>query len=424
MSMHDDGRASPREPAHGKPMAAAPLRDPGRGEAETGRPEPAQAAGMRLESDRQRQAVLDALSAQIAVLDASGRIIAVNEAWRRFARENEGDATLEDGIGIDYFEACLKLSDDDPENLGEQACEGIRAVIAGRRAEFSLEYPCHHPEYPRWFLMTVTPLTEGLGGAVVAHLDISSRVRAEQESRQRREEVAHVARLSSVTVLAASLVHELAQPLAAASLFSESLVTLSGQDPVDRGQLVTAANDLRTQVDRAIGIVDGLRHFMRRGEIRTEVCELERPIRGAVSLVMPLARKKSVRLALDLPPEPVRVRVNPLQIEQVLVNLVCNGVEAIDRNASEDRWISIHLRAAKQQATVTVIDSGAGLSPKWITRIFEVFETEKNTGMGIGLAVSRTIVEAHGGRLWAEADGAPGAVMRFTLPLARDGGAV
>lgn len=420
--MKHEPRASPRQPAHGEPVKAAPARDPGHGVAEPGRPEPAQAASMLLESERQRQAVLDALSAQIAVLDASGRIIAVNEAWRRFARENDGDASLEYGIGIDYFEACLQRSDDDPEQLGEQACEGIRAVIAGKRPEFSLEYPCHHPEYPRWFLLTVTPLEDGVGGAVVAHLDISSRVRAEQESRLRREEVAHNARLSSVTVLAASLVHELAQPLAAASLYSESLVKLSAQEPVDREQLMNASTDLRMQVDRAIGIIDGLRHFMRRGEIHTEVCEFQKPIREAVSLVMPLARRKSVRLELDLPPEPVLARINVLQIGQVLVNLVCNGIEAIDRNDSEDRWISIHLRAAKQQATVTVIDSGPGLSAEWNTKMFEVFETEKNTGMGMGLAVSRTIVEAHGGRLWAETDGAPGAVLRFSLPVRRNGG--
>lgn len=386
-----------------------------------GEPErPEEAARVHLENECQHQAVLDALSAQLAVLDASGRIVAVNEAWRRFARENGGDATLEAGVGIDYLEACGQPPDDDPENLAEQACEGIRAVIRGERADFSLEYPCNHPEYARWFLMKVTPLGPGLGGAVVAHMDISARVVAEHESRRRREEVAHNARLSSVTVLAASLVHELAQPLGAASLYGESLLTLGDQDPLDRRQLVTALKELRAEIDRAIDIVEGLRRFMRRGEMHTECCELEQPIREAIALVMPLARRKSVHLRLDLPSEPVPVRVNPLQIEQVLVNLVCNAIEAIDRAGSEDRSVNIQLRAAKQQATVTVIDSGPGIPPEWVTRMFEVFETEKNTGMGIGLAVSRTIVEAHGGRLWAEPDQGPGAVLRFTVPLRRD----
>jgi two-component system, LuxR family, sensor kinase FixL len=373
------------------------------------------------ESERQRQAVLDALSAQIAVLDASGRIVAVNEAWRRFARENNGDARLEEGIGIDYLEACLKVSDADPDRLGERACAGIQAVMDGKRSEFSLEYPCHSSNQQRWFLMTVTPLGTQRDGVVVAHMDISARVLAEQENRRRREEFAHNARLSSVTFLASSLVHELAQPLAAASLYGESLVALGRQNPVDCDQLMAVMGELRGQVDRAIGIVDGLRRFMRRGEWRPENCELERPIRDAIALVTPLARTKSVRLDLELPPESVRVMVNPLQVEQVLINLLCNGIEAIDRAACVVRKVSVHLRAGNDLATVTVIDSGPGLSPGSSTRIFEVFETKTNPGMGMGLAVSRTIVEAYGGRLWAESDGAPGAVLRFTLPLSSDG---
>ena len=383
---------------------------------------PAMAAeNTRLESDRQRQAVLDALSAQIAVLNASGEIIAVNESWRRFARENGGDRPLAHGIGFNYLEACLPDPDTDPEGFGERARAGIEAVIDRTRSEFSMEYPCHHPEYPRWFLMTVTPLGEGLGGAVVAHMDISARVLAEHESRRRREEVAHNARLSSVAVLAGSLVHELAQPLAAARLYGESMLTLCRRDPVDRAKLLAVVEDLRSQVDRANGILGGLRRFMRRGELKTEPCELEQPIREAIALVLPLARRKSVHLNLDLPPEPVPVLVNPLQIEQVMVNLICNGIEAIDRAACVARAVSVHLRATGELATVTVIDSGPGLAPDWVTRIFEVFETEKKTGMGIGLAVSRTIVEAHGGKLWAEPDGAPGAVLRFTLPVRTEG---
>lgn len=368
-------------------------------------------------SDRQRQAVLDALAAQIAVLDAAGRITAVNEAWRRFARENGGGQKVETGVGMDYLQACLGRSDTDPEGVGLQAHSGIRAVIHGDKDEFSLEYPCHSPDRQRWFLMTVTPLGAELGGAVVAHMDISARVLAEQESRRRREEVAHHARLSSVTVLAGALVHELAQPLAAASLYGESLVALVRRDPVDRVQLLAVLEDLRSQVHRAIGIVGGLRRFMRRGELQTEPCELEAPIREAMALVAPLARRKSIRMELEMPTQPVRVRVNSLQIEQVLVNLLCNGVEAIDRAGSAVRNVRIEVGTADHLATVTVADSGPGLSAEWAPRIFEVFETEKKTGMGMGLAVSRTIVEAHGGRLWAESGNGEGAVLRFTVPL-------
>ncbi len=366
--------------------------------------------------DLQRQAVLDALSVQIAVLDASGRIVEVNESWRRFARENGADPGLEQGIGLSYLDACHFDGDDDPEGYGEKTQAGILAVLAGRQPAFSLEYPCHAPDQPRWFMVTVTSLGKGLDGAVVAHLDISPRVLAEQESRNRREEMARAARLNSVTVLAGSLVHELAQPLAAASLYSDSLATLARQQPLDSSRMLAAVDDLRTQVARAEAIVGGLRRFMRRGELRTEPRQLDKPIRDALELVMPLARRKSTRLEVTLPPIPIPVLINPLQIEQVMVNLLCNAIEAMDRFGSTERIVRVLVKSDTREARITVSDTGPGLSPVWADRIFEVFETENETGMGMGLAISRTIVEAHEGRLWAEV-GTAGAVLHFTLPL-------
>lgn len=379
------------------------------------------AKSRRREVERLQQAVLDALSAKIAVLDGTGRITAVNEAWRRFARENGGSRDLEDGVGLDYLHAVIASVTDEPDNGASRALEGIQAVMNGEQKEFTLEYPCHSAQTQRWFLMTVTPLGAGQRGAVVAHMDISERVRAEQESRQRREEVAHASRLSSVTVLAASLVHELSQPLAAASLYGESAVALGKRDPLDRAQLLSVIGDLRGQVDRAVGIVEGLRRFMRRGELKTEPCTLEERIVEAMTLVGPLARRKRIRIKLDPVAESIPVLGNALQIEQVLVNLLCNGIEAIDRAGREVRRIQIQADTLDGMARVTVADTGPGLSPDWSSRIFDVFATEKESGMGMGLAVSRTIVEAHGGRLWAESAGGEGAVLRFTLPLHREG---
>jgi len=374
----------------------------------------------RRESERQRQAVLDALSAQIAVLDATGRITAVNEAWRRFARGNGASPELEAGIGLNYLSACCDVSAEDPDGLAHRSAEGIRSVLSGELPHFQLEYPCHSAQNQRWFLMSVTPLGVDFGGVVVAHMDISERVRAEQESRRRREEVAHASRLSSVTVLAASLVHELSQPLAAANLYAEAAVALGQKEPLDRTYLLSVMDDMRGQVDRATRIVEGLRRFMRRGEIKKEPSRLEERVHEAVALVAPLARRKRVRLKLDLQTEPVIVRANPLQIEQVIVNLLCNAIEAIDLASSPIRNIRVGVETLAREARVTVADTGPGLGPEWGARIFGVLETKKESGMGMGLAISRTIVEAHGGKIWAEPGTDTGAVLRFTLPLHDD----
>lgn len=379
------------------------------------------AEAQRRESERQLQAVLDALSALIAVLDATGRITAVNEAWRRFARSNGASPELEAGIGLHYLSACCDVSAEDPDRLAHRSAEGIRAVLNGELPHFQMEYPCHSAQSQRWFLMSVTPLGVEFGGVVVAHMDISERVRAEQESRHRREEVAHASRLSSVTVLAASLVHELSQPLAAANLYAEAAVALGQKEPLDRSYLLSVMDDMRGQVDRATRIVEGLRRFMRSGEIKKEPSRLEERVQQAVALVAPLARRKRVRLKLDLQAEPVIVRANPLQIEQVLVNLLCNAIEAIDLASSPVRIIRVGLETLEGSACVTVVDTGPGLDPDWVARMFGVLETRKESGMGMGLAISRTIVEAHGGKIWAEPVPDTGAVLCFTLPLHDDG---
>jgi signal transduction histidine kinase len=365
-------------------------------------------------------AVLDALPAQVAVLDRTGRILCVNRAWRDFARDNGAPIDLARGVGIDYLGACRES----PGEVQGEACPvaaGIGEVLAGRLDRFVREYPCHSPERERWFALTAAPLDGSLGGAVVIHFDISERRRAEGEARRVRDAAAQVARANAVGNLASSLVHELAQPLSAASFFSGTGIALLERDGADREKLGRVLAGVDSQVRRAAEILQRLRDFLRKREMRMERAQIDEVVAGSMVLAQWMAAEKKVRLTYAQPAPGLAVRVDALQIEQVLFNLICNAVQAIDRAGAARREVSIALARRPRELEVTVHDTGPGIPIGLYDRLFELFVTAEGPGLGMGLAIGRDIVEAHGGRLWAEPPAGPGAVFHFTLPVTEGG---
>ncbi len=369
------------------------------------------------DSDQLRQAVLDALPAQVAVLDGQGRIIAVNAAWRRFAAENLASGELQAGIGLDYLAACAGPGWEGAEEARCMA-DGIAAVLAGTSAAFSQEYPCHAPDRKRWFTCTAVPVGGGLQGAVVVHIDISSRVVAEDEARRSRDTAAQAARVNAVGILAASLIHELTQPLSAAGFFGGTALTMVGQGRLERGELQRVLSGIDAQIRRAASILQRLREFLRRREMLMEPVAVESVITGAAALCRWYASDKKVELRLaEAPAAGLLVRADALQLEQVVVNLICNAVQAIDEAGLERREVAVGIERRPQEVEVTVADTGPGLPADACNELFDIFTSSKDVGLGMGLAISRDIVEAHGGKLWADPPSGAGAVFHFTLPL-------
>lgn len=375
-----------------------------------------------LEGDRFSQAVLDALPAQVAVLDRQGRIIAVNRAWRRFAEANGGAPEVAAGVGLDYVAACRRVTGDEAEQA-QAVADGIAAVIERRVESFSLEYPCHAPDRERWFLARVTPLGDGLPGAVVCHFDVTARKQAEDRACRARECATQAARVSAVGVLAASLIHELTQPLSAASFYSATAAALFSRDNTapDRERLGAALEGVEVQIQRATDIVQRLRGFLRLREMRREAVAMDQVIAGAIGLVSWFAADRQVRLRFaKVQPSPV-VLADVLQVEQVLVNLICNGIQAIDAAAASLREVSIGVEERAGEVEVTVRDTGPGVPAGDHERLFDIFASTKEGGLGLGLSISRDIVEAHGGRLWASTDTPEGGCFHFTVPLWSEG---
>ena len=372
------------------------------------------------EDVRLRQAMLNALPAHIAVLDSDGRIVAVNEAWERFAREHAAPNELTSPSGLDYLASCEGLagSDDAEAAIAAAARDGIMAVMRGDAPRFHLEYPCRLGQKERWYLMTVTPLDGPGGGAVVAHLDVTERVEAEQANRRRRDALADASRQSSVGILAGSLIHELSQPLTAANLYSEYIAVARQAASPDWSLVTEAMADLDTQIKRAVEIVDGLRGFLRSQESSPQLCDFDDLLDQSFGLVRMLAQEKRIDLRVHPPGETVLVLGNPVQIVQVMVNLLCNAIERIEHGRTQRRQIELTATPGDGRIRVAVRDTGPGLSSSQSGGIFSVLDRDKESGPGMGLAISRSLVEAHGGEFWAGISVPDGVVFQFTLPLA------
>lgn len=385
----------------------------------TGPAPPWEGAG---QDPRFNQAVLDALPAQVAVLDRRGLIVAVNHAWRRFAAENGGAADLQAGVGLDYVAVCTGVLGEEAENAQAMA-RGIAAVIERRVDTFGLEYQCHSPDRRRWFAVSVTPLGGTMEGAVLVHFDISARKQAEDQVRQARECAAQAARVNAVGVLAASLVHELTQPLSAASFYSGTAVALLSQGQMSAERLKAAIDGVDTQIQRATDIVQRLRGFLRQREMRLEPVRIDEVVVGAMGLVQWFAADRRVRLQFVRTDPSLVVAADAIQLEQVLVNLVCNSIQAIDAAAMPLREVSIGIERSSSEVEIQVRDTGPGVAPGDHERLFDIFTSTKDIGLGMGLSISREIIEAHGGRLWSDASATEGAIFHFTLPLVGEGAA-
>lgn len=235
---------------------------------------------------------------------------------------------------------------------------------------------------------------------------------------QLNSELIHVSRLSAMGTMASTLAHELNQPLTAISNYGEAAGSLLEDDnALDRDSLREAVSEMAEQALRAGAIVRRLRDFVARGEVNKTVEDLPKLINEAAALALVGTREKGVESHFDFDPAATPVIADRVQIQQVLVNLMRNAIEAMDA-ACEQRLSVTTRRAAEQMVEISVTDSGHGIAPGMEARLFQAFSSTKDSGMGLGLSICRTIVEAHGGRIAAGAAEGGGTTFRFTLPLA------
>jgi len=369
-----------------------------------------------LESTALRSAIFGSLYGQVAAIDRDGVIIAVNHSWTRFAEEVGTDPTRGATVGVNYLDACRQAAAaGDADAL--RALEAITAVLTGKRQDARLEYAFRSQSVERWFEMTVEPFRRPDGGAVISYIDITRRWQAEDESRRQREELAHAQRVTTLGELSASLAHEINQPLAAIVTNAQAAIRLLDRDGIVHADVSEALTDMAADAQRASAIIRRLRALSRKEHASQRGLDLNQLVDNVVILLRyDLARKNITVLRTADPVVPL-VSGDPIQLQQVILNLLVNASEAIGNAPDGPREIAITTALrAPGLAEVRVRDTGVGANAADLERMFERFVSTKPGGLGMGLAISRSIVEAHGGRIAAETNPDRGLTLRVELP--------
>ncbi|MDP2895444.1 MAG: PAS domain S-box protein [bacterium] len=248
--------------------------------------------------------------------------------------------------------------------------------------------------------------------------DVSERLRTEEEMRRLREELAHVARVTTMGELAASLAHELNQPLTAISSNASAAQRFIDRTPPNLDEVREALEDIVKDGHRAGGVIRRLRALLKKGELERTPLDINGIVEEIVSLLYSEAVVKGVNMRMDLQRELPLVLGDRIQIQQVLMNLMMNGMESMAEVGAESRKLVVTTSPHDGNAVlVSIQDAGLGLDEENMAKLFTPFFTTKAEGMGMGLAIARSIVEAHGGRLWATNNPDRGATFHFTLPV-------
>ncbi|MEA1014856.1 ATP-binding protein [Sphingosinicella sp. LY1275] len=302
----------------------------------------------------------------------------------------------------------------------ERVAAGLARALASRATYWSDEYRLRRADgeyaiiYERCFI-----IRDDNGAAiraVGALVDLTEKRTAEQKVQQLQSELIHVSRVSAMGTMASTLAHELNQPLTAVTSYlvgCQRLLESGGEDR--EGLLLEGMKGAHASALRAGDVIRRLRAMTERGEVCTRAVPLGEAVEEAMGLALVGLDESGLDIRLDVPPT-LAVEADPIQLQQVMLNLVRNALQAMQNAPCR----KLEIAAAERRGFVEILvrDSGAGIAPEIAETLFEPFTSGREEGMGIGLSISRTIVEAHGGRIWAEANPGGGTVFFLRLPAA------
>jgi PAS domain S-box-containing protein len=349
-------------------------------------------------------------SAPVLIWDSGldGRLTFLNQVWLDYT------GTRTEELTGSTWTQCVH-----PEE--RQHCLETYEASFQERREFTVECRLRrHDGVYRWVVCTGIPRLSECDeflGYIGSCVDISDKKEADLEMRRLGFELAHANRMVTMGELTAAVAHELKQPLTAILSNAEAAKMLLDADPPAMAEVQAILDDIRADDQRAGEIIRGMRSLLGKHEVVRTSVEINTMLEDVFRLIKVEAAGRKVAMTLDTPREPPHVAGDRVQLQQVLMNLILNSFEAMADMPEVKPQLLVRARCDDRTVKIDVCDTGPGIPDERLPQLFEPFWTTKQDGLGMGLSITRTIVEAHGGRVWAENNPGPGATFRIALPL-------
>ena len=360
-------------------------------------------------SDRRWVGLYENTAVGIALVDRDGKIVLANPALQRMLGYGR-----EDIVGVSLIE----ITEASQRDMTKRNVHGL---FDGKLPNYKVQkrYAKKEGGY-LWANVCASRIPaiaqDGPMLAVILE-DITLRMEAERSLAATRNELARVARFTAMGELVASIAHEINQPLSAVITNSDAALRWLSHDSPNVDEVAAALKRVNRDANLAGSVISRIRSFLKAGEIKRERVDIGRMLDELLQMLQIMLAEVGVRVNVDLPAEPLYVMADQVQLQQVILNLVVNAVDAMRELYGRERILTITVAEASAGGLIcSVQDSGLGIAAGTEERLFEAFFSTKSDGLGMGLAINRSIVENHGGRLWLDTGKKPGACFLFTIP--------
>ena len=354
------------------------------------------------------QAVVDSAVEAVITIDREGNIESINKAAEsmfNLSLAGDGEFKCSRLIPTKLHRAFQQYFDEikSDQYLKKNSGIEIEAVKTDRS-----EFPSH---------LTINQIQKRpTEKYIVLFRDLTPQKAVEQEAREQRELLAHVDRLNTLGEMAAGIAHEINQPLTAISMYAKSSISFLESKPMNCNRLKEALDKLSTQAHRAGMVIERMQQLTKQRESRHEITDCLNMIREIQKLAEVEAKIRNIDIQINIEDPLPKVTCDPIQIQQVILNLLRNGMEAMERNHQAKNCVVLSAKNADSKVYISIEDSGSGISEELEQRLYQPFTSTKESGMGLGLSISRSIISAHGGRLEFFNNDHGGATFYFSLP--------